>query len=340
MTTRIAIFRMSALGDCLMVLPAIRAIQAELADASITWIIEQSLVPLFEREPGIEFLAIKKPRSISEYRALKSQLSKQDFDILLAMQASLRSNLVYPLIKADRKLGFDKKRGRELHGLFVNERIPEKKEHLLEGFMAFAKQLAPNVASPENYMQPLTLNHSDQAWVEEKLKTFKGSRILALNPAASKIERCCSVDTYQYLIGEASSLGFDVVLTGGPADWERKLASHIAEGLGVLNLVGATSLARLAALYSQVDAVVAPDTGPAHLADLMGAKVIGLYAVAPPELTGPYQNLDRVVDRYPVVLKELLNKELEEVKWGQRVHHAEAMSFFEKDALKQALQAL
>lgn len=351
MSSRIVIFRFSALGDCILLLPAVRALQKALPDAQITWIIEHNLMPLFKNVEGINFLPIKKPRSLSDYLLLKKQLGQYQFDVLLAMQSSLRSNLIYPFIKAPRKIGFDKQRAKDLHSLFVNEQITFKEEHLLEGFMGFISHLSGIEKQDllKNLRWDFNLDQSAVDWAKAELPA-KQTRYLAVNPAASKLERCCSADFYSEILAAAiEKFACAVVLTGGPALWEKTLAVDIEQKLkaklrvagqdasAIYNLVGKSSLPQLAALLAQVDVLLAPDTGPVHLADAMGTKVLGLYAVAPPALTGPYQNQNLVVNCYPQALKKLMHKETDEVKWGTRVHHPQAMSFFSVDQVMEKL---
>ena len=59
-----------------------------------------------------------------------------------------------------------------------------------------------------------------------------------------------------------------------------------------LNLVGKTSLKQLAAVLKEAAVVVAPDSGPAHIATTQGTPVIGLYGHSNPRRTGPYNDLD------------------------------------------------
>jgi heptosyltransferase I len=350
MTIRIAVFRLSALGDCVMVLPAIRALQETLPEVKITWIIEHNLLPLFENINDIEFLPIKKPHSFKDYLVLKKQLSAYEFDVLLAMQASMRSNFIYPLINAKRKIGFDTIRGKELHGLFINERIPSSKEHLLDGFMAFADTLINTMGKVNITKLPswnLKLSQTDITWCEAQFSKLNG-KIIAINPAASKLERCCSPEFYSELIVKiAKQYSCSIVLTGGPSTWEVELAAKIQKltlhkrqqeqiNCDIVNLVARTSLQQLSAVLSKVDVLIAPDTGPIHLADALGTTVIGLYAVASPALTGPYQNQSLVINKYSQALN-LINEDIGTVKWGKRVHHPKAMSFFKTEEIMEKL---
>ena len=138
---RIAILRLSALGDVCMVVPVIRTLQQALPQAQITWIISRPAYDLVEGMDGVEFIVIDKPRGLGDYLALRKRLKHERFDVLLAMQAALRANLIYPFIHAPLKIGFDKNRARDKQSWFTNAAIPFAKEHLMDSFLAFAKEL-------------------------------------------------------------------------------------------------------------------------------------------------------------------------------------------------------
>jgi heptosyltransferase I len=98
---------------------------------------------------------------------------------------------------------------------------------------------------------------------------------------------------------------------------------------GVTNLIGATSAYILAAVLARADCLLAPDTGPVHLAGAVGTPVVGLYAVAPPQLSGPYLYPDLVVNRYPEAVRTILGQDPKLVKWTTRVHRGEPMRLIE-----------
>jgi ADP-heptose:LPS heptosyltransferase len=70
-----------------------------------------------------------------------------------------------------------------------------------------------------------------------------------------------------------------VVVTGAPA--ERALTARVAGDRG-LDLGGRTSLADLARVLADADAVVVGNTGPAHLAAAVGTPVVSLFAPTVP----------------------------------------------------------
>ena len=330
----IAFFRLSALGDVVLAIPMIRALQKAWPDCKITWITSSAVYPLLEGLEGVEFLVIQKPQKIKDYLSLRKLFKQYEFDILIAAQASFRTNLIYPHINAKRKIGFDNGRAKDLHSWFVKEQIPAANEHLAEGFMGFAKYLGVDTPkAKQDFDWQIYTSEEDQAWAKQ---TRNKPKYIAINAAASKAERTWKAKHYAELIDAAvKTYDCQVVLTGGPAENEIQLAQDI-QALAKSNIdnrVGKTKHKQIAALLGEVDCLIAPDTGPTHIAVAMNTPVIGLYAVARSGLSGPYQNPDYTVDVYPEAVEKYLGKPYNEAGWHERVHHADAMDLITVEAV-------
>jgi len=336
---QLALFRLSAIGDVVMMVPVVRALQRSYPDLRITWVTGRMAYSLLEGLSGVEFIVIDKPNSLSSYMQCRRQLRRQSFDVVFAAQASLRANLLYPFMKAPIKIGFDATRSRDAHGLFINRRIDFSKEHLLDGFMRFAKLLG---VSDEPLEWNLSIGTTHHDWAQQQL-SIKQGRWLAINPMASKRERDWFVDRYVDVIDQAvERWGVNVVLTGGPSDAEKAFSQAIAEKTKTdcLVLTGETNLKQMAALLGAVDVLLAPDTGPVHIATAMGTPVIGMYAVAPAELSGPYLSQALSINKYPDAVKKFLKEDPEKVAWGKRVHTQEAMGLITVDDVMQKLSSV
>jgi heptosyltransferase I len=92
-----------------------------------------------------------------------------------------------------------------------------------------------------------------------------------------------------------------------------------------LNLVGKTSLKQLTCVLAKGALVIAPDTGPAHMAVTMGTPVIGLYAHSNPARTGPYLYQNYVVEVYHKHIAAQFGKAASELPWGTRAKGKELM---------------
>ena len=78
---RIAILRLSALGDVCMVVPVIRTLQKALPQVHITWFISRPAYDLVEGLPGIEFVVIEKPKTPLDYLRLRKRLKNARYDV-------------------------------------------------------------------------------------------------------------------------------------------------------------------------------------------------------------------------------------------------------------------
>jgi heptosyltransferase I len=338
---RICLVRLSALGDVCLAVPVLRTLRRAFPHAEITWVIGRAAYSLVHGLPGFHFVVLDKLAGGRGYWAAWRELRRHSFDALLAMQASFRAHLLYPAIRAPIRIGFDPSRSRDLHGLFVNRRIISRREHLLDSFFQFAESLG---ATERVLEWNLPVSKADMEFASEEL----GKRAecwLAVNPAASKPERTWSAERYARVCDQAMSRwNCGVVLTGGAAVWERGLAARIQARLQnrerIVNLVGRTTPKQLVAVLARARALLAPDTGPVHLATAVGTPVLGLYAVMTSRLSGPYQAGQWVIDRYDQALRRWKGRDPEEVPWGTRIHSRAAMDLIECDDVLDKLSQL
>ncbi len=333
---QLALFRWSAIGDIVMMVPLVRALQRSHLNLDMTWITGRLAYSLLEGLSGIDFIVIDKPHSLLDFLTLSRQLQHASYDILLAAQASLRVHIVYPLIKATRKIGFDRQRARDAHGLFVKERIEFGCEHLIDSFMRFAQALGVQDTALE---WNLPIDEQQKDWAKRQL-AVKSGPWLAINPMAGKRERRWPLECYAQAIDRiVDRWKVNIVLTGGPSVEEKTFSHTIADKTTAdcLVLTGHTNLKQMAALLGAVDVVLAPDTGPVHIATAMNTPVVGLYAVAPPELSGPYLSQHLVVNRYPDAVAHILKKDPDTIAWGKRVHSLDAMKLITVEDVIQKL---
>ena len=327
----ICLVRLSALGDVVMVLPLVRALQSRWPGVRITWVIGRAAHEAVAglAAEGIEFVVIDKPRRISDYRALWRALKGRRFDALLCLQASWRANLIYPGIAATRKIGYGRDRAKDLHRLFVRETLPDSPPHIVDGFFQFAEALG--ISRPPAADWRLPVDPAADAWCE---RTLPASPFVAVSACASKPERDWPLDRWAELVRRVHGRwGLPVVLFGGPGDREIAAAREIVarSGVDALDLVGRTRIPQLVAALGRCRLLVAPDTGAVHIANALARPVVGLYAVAPSSRTGPYGNLDTCVDVFGRAIRELQGRDPASVPWSHRVHDPRAMQLITVD---------
>ena len=342
----ICILRLSALGDVCNLVPSVRALQDACPKVRITWIIGKAEYSLLEGLEGVDFLVYDKKTGFQGMRSLRKQLlarrKGRPFDVLLHMQAALRASLLSRFIPARRRVGFDRDRAKDFQSWFVNEQLaPNPKQIVGEGFLDFVRHLG---------VQPNTLRWDlpipNQAREEAARWQPRNQPYLVLSPCSSNRSRNWrnwSNQGYAALVDYAwNTYGLQTVLTGGPTDLEQQTAADIAAlaEAPVINATGQTSLKALLCLIADARLVVAPDSGPIHMAVAMGTPPLGLYATSNPDRTGPWRGREYVANRYPDAVQQFLGKPVEQVGWGQRVRDPVALDLISVELVQQCLDKI
>ncbi|MET1218507.1 MAG: glycosyltransferase family 9 protein [Glaciecola sp.] len=331
---KICILRLSAIGDVCHAVAMVTRIREAWPETQITWVIGKIEHELVKGMDGVRFIVVDKEAKQARAR-LKQALANEVFDVLLVMQVALRANWLSSAIKANKRLGFDWQRSKEGHWLFTNEHIQHHEQsHVLEGFMQFADALG---VPPTNLRWDIPIAQTDEQWVQEK--TAHLHRYVVLAPTASKTMRNWTVEGYCDALHYLQEQGFATVLCGGPGRLDRDMQSalHEAGAAITLDLVGQTTLKQMLVVLRQATFVIAPDTGPAHMATTVGTPVLGLYAHSNPLRTGPYCNLHDTVSVYPDAIKAEYNDCWQNLTFGVRAKGEQWMQHISTEQVRAAI---
>lgn len=315
----ICLLRLSALGDVTHVLPLLHTLRKGLPDVELTWIIGRGERRLLDGLPGVRFVEYDKKTGIAGMRALRRELGVR-FDALLQLQVSARANLLSAFVPARRRIGYDRARSKEGHGLFISERIPDLGHvHVLEAIGSFCEPLG---LARDEVVWNLPVPDDAHAWARAQWDD-DGRRTLMISPCSSHALRNWRADRYAALADHAAAQGWRVVLCGGRSELERSTGDAILAAMaaceGVLDLIGKDTLKQLPALLARAALLVTPDSGPMHIANAMGTKVLGLHAATNPLRSGPYSDRRWCVDRYDDAARKFRGKPAADLKWGTRI---------------------
>jgi heptosyltransferase I len=334
----ICLLRFSAIGDVCHTVAAVQAIQKQHPKAKITWVIGRTEHQLLEGLKGVEFIIFDKKLGLNAFKQLKRDLNSRQFDVLLHMQTSIRASLATLLIKAKTKLGFHPKRSRELQWLFCNRYTAFNGEyHVADTLMSFARALGVNSSQPLSWQMPQ--DKEAKAWFKQ---LSIDSPYIVISPSASNSERNWLAERYAALADHAIKKGFAVVLCSSPHIKETQLVAEIEHYCSheIINLSGQTNLKQLLEVLKNAALVIAPDSGPVHMAVSVNTPVIGLYAHSNPARTGPYTCLDFMVSRYHQSVKAQSGKTSDQHGWGYRARGAGLMATIELNDVIQTFDKL
>jgi heptosyltransferase I len=337
----VCILRLSALGDTCHVIPLIRTLQHAWPSTRLTWIIGRPEARLMSLLEDVELIVVDKRSGFSAWRDLRKQLRERQFDVLLHMQLALRASLLAREVRSPLKLGFDRGRARELQWLFTNARIaPRAREHVLDSFFGFSAALGVSERALEWHLPvPADADAYAQRLIPDTQPT------LLISPCSSHALRNWRPERYAAVADHAVRVhGMRVVLVGGPTATERQMGAEIerlvTQKPALINQVGQDTLPQLLALLARAQVLLAPDSGPAHMATMVGTPVIGLYAATNPARSGPYFSRQWCVDAYGRAARRFCGVPPERLPWTRKIELPGVMDLIEIGEVTGKLDAL
>ncbi len=325
----LALLRLSALGDATHVVPLVRTLQRHWPQTRLTWIIGKGERLLLDGLEGVEFVVYDKKAGWGGMRELWQRLADRRFDALLQMQLAARANLLAFGIDAPLKIGYDRARSKEGHGLIINRRIPAGGTHVLDVLGRFALPLG---LEQDQVEWRLPVPQAARDWAAEQWPD--DAPALIVSPCSSHPLRNWSVKRYAAAADHAArEHGYRIVLCGGRSALERDTADAILAAMKepAIDLVGRDTLKQLMALLERADILLGPDSGPVHIANALGTKVVGLHACTDAERSGPYSDRRFCVNHYDRAARQFLKKPASALRWGKRVEFPGVMDLIEVD---------
>lgn len=335
----VCILRLSAIGDTCHVLPVVRTLQHAWPGTSFTWVIGRVEAKLLGHIPDIEFIVVDKSKAAGSYRALRAALRGRRFDVLMHMQLALRASLLSMAIPATIKLGFDRKRARELQWLFTTNGIaPAERQHVMDSLFGFAEKFH---VYDKLLRWDIPIPEAAQAYARKLIDD--GEKALIISPCSSHPLRNWRAEYYAQ-IGDyaAGALGMKVILCGGRSDLERQMGSEIERRMQqrCVNTIGQDTLLEFLATLQRATILLTPDSGPAHMATAVGTPVVGLYAATNPARSGPYLSRQWCVDKYDEAARRLLGKPASEIPWTTKIERPGVMDLITPDDVIKKLHAV
>jgi heptosyltransferase I len=336
---RVCVLRLSALGDVCHALTVVRTLQDAWPGVRFTWIIGKLEHRLLGHIPDIEFEVFDKKAGRDAYRGLRQRMAGRRYGALLHMQLAIRASLASALVPADRRIGFDRARARELQWLFTNERIQAReREHVLDSLFGFAEALGVRGRSMR---WDIPLPEDAVAYATRAIPD--GQPTLVVSPCSSHRLRNWSPEGYAAVADHAATRhGMRVLICGGPSPLETEYGERIEALMhaSCLNLVGKDTLPQLLATLARATVLLAPDSGPAHMATTVGTPVIGLYAATNPERSGPYYSRPWCVDRYEQAARRFRDRPPQDLPWATKIEEPGVMDLITPADVIERLDAL
>jgi ADP-heptose:LPS heptosyltransferase len=308
----VLVLRLSAMGDIVRTLPAVRILRARLPQARIHWILEQSWSVVLEGHPDLDGLLpvprkqweaqLRNPlqwgslgRGLREFRSTAAELAP---DLLLEFHGNLRSGLLARMTNAPVRLGYAGHQQKEGNHRFTTHHAAsgDRRAPRMERNLDLVRALGLSV--PESLPAcDLPAAEAGQAAADEALAAVGiGDRPFAvISPGASRSQayKKPPPNLLAAVCGRLADRGVISLVVWGPGEEDDASAVAALDGRAVL--APATRIPALLALLTRARLFVGGDSGPLHLACACGCPVLGLYGPTDPQVNRPWGVPHRVV---------------------------------------------
>ena len=281
---KIAIVKLSALGDIIHAIVALQFIKKVLPNVQIDWIVEKAFYSILEHNPHINAIhtvnlkSLKKNKFgiMEEVRKLR-KLSLNNYDLIIDAQGLIKSSIVSKLLGTN-VVGFDSASIREKFASFFYKNtisIPYTANTIDRNVKVMTSIFGLGVSKDDvlNKDSFLFYKNEDKIiydFIDKKRKN------IAFVIGASKSNKIYSKEK---LVNIIKSLNENTLIVWGNEE-EHQVALFIASKTEA-KVLPKMDLNTLKALIANVDLVIGNDTGPTHMAWALNVPSITLFGNTP-----------------------------------------------------------
>lgn len=280
----IAVIRLSAMGDVAMTVPVLRALVLQHPKVQLTVVSRPFFKPFFEGIPNVNFFAVdlqKRHKGFAGLLRLYADLRKLNIDFVADLHNVLRSKVIRNLFALSGKKVAATDKGREAKKALT--RFENK-------IFAPVKPMVERHCDTFNDLGfSIDLGNStfpEKATLSEEIFSvtgIKSEKWIGIAPFAQYESKVYPQDLMQQVIDTlAQDSNIKIFLFGGGAK-EIEMLNQLKNNLeNVVVVAGKLKLQQELDLISNLNVMLSMDSGNAHLAAMLGVKVITLWGATHP----------------------------------------------------------
>lgn len=280
----ILVIRLSAMGDVAMTVPVLRALVLHYPEVKITVVSRPFFQPFFAEIPNVNFFGVdlnKRHKGFIGLVRLFSDLRKLKIDVVADLHNVLRSKVVRTLFALSGKkvAATDKGRAEKKALTSLTNKVFSQVKPMIERHVDTFKQLGFSI-DLSNAQFP------EKATLSEEILTITGTKNqnwIGIAPFAQYESKVYPIDLMQQVIdGLAQNKSYKIFLFGGGEKEIQLLNQFQNQHENVVVLAGKTQFKQELDVISNLDIMLSMDSGNAHIAAILGVKVITLWGATHP----------------------------------------------------------
>lgn len=291
---RILVARPDRIGDVILSTPVIAALKTHYPNAHITFLVREFVAPLVRNIPDVDAVFVYDPNGrhagIGGFFRLMEELKAQRFQISIVLHSTFKlaaalygvgvANRIGPLSKIHSYLFYN--RGSRQRRSLVEMHEADYNLQLLRklGIRVDSHRIPSRIAVSSDRQVWAKEWLATQGWVRDAANDRK--RLIVVHPGMGGSALNWPENYYVELIRALKKEGHAVLVTGGPEEGYllERIKIQVAKTDDVIFVYGGSAsgpMDQLAALFQEADLVVAPSTGPLHVAVALGKPVVTFY---------------------------------------------------------------
>jgi ADP-heptose:LPS heptosyltransferase len=276
--------RLSAMGDVAMTVPVLRALAQHYPNVKITMVSRPFFKPFFEGIPNLSFFAFDekvKHKGFLGLLRLFQDLKALDIDGFADLHNVLRSKIVRTLfaLSGKKTAQVDKARAEKAALTRAENKIFQPLTTMFERHAKVFQELGFTVdLSQPKYPKKAVLNNEIIQVIGEN-----NQKLIGIAPFAQYESKVYPLDLMQDVIAKLAANPEQTILLFGGGQQETELLDAFAKPFGnVINIAGKLTFTQELQLISNLDVMLSMDSGNAHIAAMLGVKVITLWGATHP----------------------------------------------------------
>jgi len=270
---RILLVKPDHLGDMLLAFPAMWKIRSRFPGARIA-ILGDPAFHSFAVSQGLADCVIPfvspwiekgRPSNLLKAISVLRTLRREKFDLAINLRLDFREILLTSLSGAASTLSYDYR----WSGALLTHRIPHPEKQMHEADLWLSLLESAGITS-DSGLPPIRVPEADPL---VPLESGRVRKTVVLHTGAGTPAKSWIAGRFAELAGRLMENGGIRIVVVGDHN-----AEAVAPGKDVLDLRGRQDLSRLAGVISRADAFVGADSGPAHLAGLLGVPAVVLFS--------------------------------------------------------------
>jgi len=305
-SARILVVRLSAIGDVVRTIPAVKALRTAVPGAFIGWAVEDKAASILEGSPYIDRLHVMPRRTwrqnymrVGPFWRFIRRIRDTGYQIALDFHGNAKSGMVSWLSGAQHRIGFARGYCKELNHMATTRHVvpPGKRINRYERNFSLIESVIG--VRPHDLDVDVPIGESVRGEVDTFLGQWRDhARLLvAVHPVTSRPFKVWPASAYANVCDELATGAepCQVVLTWGPGELDATAkVARLAE-TQIKLAPPMDSLKHFAYLVSRADLYFGGDTGPMHIASTMGTPVVAIFGSTDPVVNGPFRKPHRVL---------------------------------------------